>query len=314
MQANDVRRIAVVGAGLMGHGIALEFALAGYDVRLHDRTDELLARATGTIRSSLSLLQGHGLTTSEAAADAASRIRMGTRLDDLVADADVVIEAATEHLEIKLAIFGELDRLCPPRTILASNSSSFMPSKVAAATKRADRVLVAHYFNPPYLVPLVELVRSSATSDDTVDGMHALLVGIGKKPTVVRGEVPGFIGNRLQAALYREALSLVQDGVASAQDVDAVIRYGFGRRLAAAGEIEIFDLAGLDTILTALGEIMPDLYSQPEPPRILREKVAQGRLGAKSGAGFYEWTPDSAADARARIARALVEMNRWDKS
>jgi 3-hydroxybutyryl-CoA dehydrogenase len=177
MHATDVHRIAVVGAGLMGHGIALEFALAGYDVRLHDRSDELLSRATVTIRSSLALLEAHGLTTREKAEAGVSRIRLGTSLADLVADADLVIEAATEDLEIKLAIFGELDRLCPPEAILASNSSSFMPSKMAAATTRANRVLVAHYFNPPYLVPLVELVPSSATSGETVACMHAHLTG-----------------------------------------------------------------------------------------------------------------------------------------
>jgi len=229
-----------------------------------------------------------------------------------VADADVVIEAVTEDLEIKQETFRRVDELCPPHTIIASNSSSFMPSKVAAVTRRADRVLVAHYFNPPFLVPLVELVRSPATSDETVAVMHDLMSGIGKRPTVVQRELPGFIGNRLQAALYREALALVEAGVASPSDVDAVIKNGFGRRLAIAGEFEIFDLAGLDTCLNAFNEIMPDLYSLPQPPQILRDKVSQGDLGVKSGRGFYAWTPESAAQARLRIGKALIEMARWD--
>jgi len=286
MKAADVHRIAVIGAGLMGHGIALEFAIAGYDVRLCDQNEELLGSARDRIAASWALLESHGLVKQETGQEAISHIGLDADLQATAEGADVVIEAVTEDLEIKLDIFRELDRICPPHTIIASNSSSFMPSKVAAATNRADRVLVAHYFNPPYLIPLVELVRSAATSDETFEVMRDLLIGIGKRPTVVQRELPGFIGNRLQAALYREALALVEAGVASAADVDAVIKNGFGRRLAVAGEFEIFDIAGLDTVLNAFIEIMPDLYSRPEPPQILRDTVGRGDLGAKSGRGF----------------------------
>src|SRR4051794_23952204 len=245
MKPGEVRRITVVGGGLMAHGIALEFALAGHDVRLADRSPDLIQRATDTIRTSLTLLESRQLVTADQSAEARSHIRLGTELPELAGDAGLVIEAVTEDLEIKQDVFRELDRLCPPHTILASNSSSFMPSKVAAVTQRPAQVLVAHYFNPPYLLPLVELVRGPATSDATVQIVYDLLVSIGKKPTIVQREAPGFIGNRLQAALYREALALVQEGIASASDVDNVIKYGFGRRLAIAGEFEIFDLAGL---------------------------------------------------------------------
>jgi len=164
----------------------------------------------------------------------------------------VVIEAVFEQLELKLEVFEQLDRLCPARTVLASNSSTLWPSKLAAATRRPAQVLIAHYFNPPYLLPLVELVRNPATSDATVDTMYGLLTRVGKKPAIVQKEVVGFIGNRLQAALFREALSLVERGIASAEDVDTVVKNGFGRRYAAAGPFEIWELAGWDFILAAL--------------------------------------------------------------
>jgi 3-hydroxybutyryl-CoA dehydrogenase len=169
-------------------------------------------------------------------------------------------------------------------------------------------VLIAHYFNPPYLLPLVELVRHPATSDATVATMHDLLTKVGKKPAIVQKEVVGFIGNRLQAALFREAISLVERGIASAQDVDTVVKNGFGRRYAAAGPFEVWELAGWDFILAASRYLTPTLESSSEISALLQEKVARGELGTKTGQGFYEWTPESVEALKKRIGQALATI------
>ena len=201
-----------------------------------------------------------------------------------------------------------MDELCPERTILASNTSSLLPSKLASATRRPDKVLVTHYFNPPHLLPLVEVVRGDKTSDETVNTVYDLLTRVGKSPVIIQKEVPGFVGNRLQAALFREAISLVAKGVASPQDVDMVIKSGFGRRLATAGVFEVWELAGWDLILTIAENLQPELESSPTVSPLLRERVERGELGTKTGKGFYEWTPDSAESLRERIAQVLTTL------
>jgi 3-hydroxybutyryl-CoA dehydrogenase len=234
-------------------------------------------------------------------------------LKDVVADADVVVECVFENLELKRQVFQELDNLCPERTILASNTSTLLPSKLASATRRPDKVLVTHYYNPPYLLPLVEMVRGEKTSEETITTMHALLTKVGKSPAIVEKEVPGFIGNRLQAVLVQEALSIVQQGIASPHDVDAVIKNGFGRRLAVAGVFEIFDLAGWDLVLAALQYLGPDAERSMDIRSFLEEKVERGELGVKTGKGFYEWTPDSIEALRQRIARGLITVAQLSK-
>ena len=292
----------------MGHGIAQEFALAGYDVHLNDLTEEKLRQAADTVRDNLEMLVGMGLVSRSQADSAPSRLHTTTALSEAVREADVVIEAVFEDLVLKQRIFTELDRACPKRTILASNTSTFMPSKLASATRRPGKVLVTHYFNPPHLLPLVEVVPGKETSDETVTAITDLLTKVGKRPALVQKEVPGFIGNRLQAALIREALSLVEQGVATPQDVDTVVKNGFGRRLSCAGPFEIFDIAGWDLVEAVVSQLFPEIDSSPEVPRWLREKVERGELGVKTGKGFHEWTPESAEALRRRIAQALVDI------
>ena len=312
MEADAIQTIAVVGAGLMGHGIAQEFGHAGYEVRLHDLNDEKLNRALANIRANLETLQRVGLLRQDEISPILENIHTGTELADMVSDADVVIEAVYEDLELKRSVFQELDQLSPPHTILTSNTSTLMPSLLAAATARPDRVLVTHYFNPPYLIPLVEIVPGPDTSDEVVSVVRDLLLKVGKRPAIVQKEVPGFIGNRLQAALLREAISLVEHGVATPKDIDIVIRNGFGRRLASAGIFEVFEMAGWDLVLAASKYLLPHLESSREPSPLLQQHVEQGKLGVKTGEGFYKWTPDSAEALRRRSARALVEIAKWD--
>jgi 3-hydroxybutyryl-CoA dehydrogenase len=310
MTTSSIQRIAVVGAGLMGHGIALELAAYGYDISLHDRDQSQLERARGGIAEGLARLVDIGRITPEEAAGTPARIAMEIDLRSAVAGADLVIEAVSEDIEVKRTVFRDIDAWAPRHAILASNTSTFMPSLLAAATTRPEQVLVAHYFNPPYLLPLVELVRGERTSDQTVATMRSLYEGIGKSPAVVQREAPGFVGNRLQMALLREALAIVDAGIASPRDVDTIIRTSFGRRLAVAGVFEVFEAAGWDLTLAVADQLFPAIDRSPEPPLSLREKVARGELGLKTGKGFYEWTPEEAAALRNRISNALAAIAR----
>jgi 3-hydroxybutyryl-CoA dehydrogenase len=310
MSDTSIRRIAVIGAGLMGHGIALELAAYSYDVNLQDRDQSALERARGSIAEGLARLVDIGRITPDAAATAPSRIAMGTDARAAITDADLVIEAVSEDLELKRGLFHDLDAWAPPHAILASNSSSFMPSLLAGATDRPDRVLVAHYFNPPHLLPLVELVRGEQTSDVTIASMHALYRGIGKRPAVVQREAPGFVGNRLQMALLREALAIVDAGIATPEDVDTIIKSSFGRRLAVAGVFEVFEAAGWDLTLAVASQLFPAIDRSDEPPPSLRQKVARGELGLKTGKGFYAWTPEEASALRQRISEGLAAIAR----
>jgi 3-hydroxybutyryl-CoA dehydrogenase len=313
LKVEDIRKISVIGAGLMGHGIAQEFALAGYDVRMHDLDATKLLAAEKSIDTNLAMLTNLGVITSKQADSTRHHIVVHTALRDAVQESDVVIEAVFEDLTLKQGIFRHLDELCPARTILASNTSTLLPGMLASATHRPDKVLVAHYFNPPYLLPLVEIVPHGRTSEETVLTLHGLLVKIGKTPVMVQKEVPGFIGNRLQAALFREALSIVENGVASPEDVDTVIKNGFGRRLAAAGVFEIWEIAGWDLISAICANLFPSLESSSRVPALLTDMVERGELGTKAGKGFYEWTPGSVQALKQRITRMLTTIAREKK-
>ena len=316
MDHSPIERIAVVGAGLMGHGIAQEFALAGYQVRLHDLSDDRLEKALKSIRANLQKLVSLELLEHARIEPAIASISASTDLDRAVSGTELVIEAIVEDLAAKHTLLRLLNKFCSAETIIASNTSSFMPSRLAEVASRPDRLLVAHYFNPPYLIPLVEIVPGPDTSSETVMTVVGLLQQVGKKPVVLRKEAIGFVGNRLQFAMFREALAIVAAGIADPEAVDQVVRFGFGRRLAAAGPFEVFDLAGLDTILAVATQIFPELdVSNPSGqtvPALLSRKVAQGDLGVKSGRGFHEWTTHKADELRNRLTRALIrsESNR----
>jgi len=307
MNMDDIRRITIVGAGLMGHGIGQEFAVAGYEVTLHDLSDEILEKALQDIGRNLKMLVDFGLVSEEQLRTASEAVHLNANLGEAVATSDMVIEAISEDLNVKRQVFATLDKACPANTILASNSSSFLPSQMASATGRPDKVLVTHYFNPPYLLPLVEIVRSPITSDETVSTVYELMLGIGKRPAIVQKEVPGFIGNRLQMALIRECLSIVEKGIASAEDVDTVVKNGFGRRLAVAGPIEVFDIGGWD-IIHGLRQLFDDIESSPGLSQLVTDMVERGDLGVKTGSGFYDWTSESTEEARRRIAKGLVTI------
>lgn len=306
VDANKIQRIAIIGAGLMGHGYAQEFALAGYPVQLHSRSDTSLQKAMQNIQRNLQLLTTMGALTPQQTEGVPSKIHMTPVLKDAVENVDLVIESVYEDLALKQQIFRDLDALCPSHTILISGTSTLPLSELQSATNRPDQVLLVNYSNPPYLVPLVEVLRNERTSDETVTTVCDLLTRIGKRPVVIQQEIPGFIANRLQGALLREALWLVQKGVVTPQDIDTIIRGGIGKRWAVAGPFEIFDLAGWDLVEDVASWLFPVLAISPAVPPIVTQKVQQGALGVKTGKGFYEWTPETADALRQRIATAFI--------
>ena len=311
MNAFGIRSVAVIGAGLMGHGITIEFALAGYDVRLHSRSEESLERARRMMRDSLERLHDLGRIPEQQAESVPDGVRMSTEMGELVGDADLVIESIYEDIDTKTDLFAQLDDLCPDRTILASNTSSFLPSRLAVATTRPDKVINAHFLNPPFFVPLVEVVPTEETSEETTSVVMELLTSLGKQPILVKREAPGFVASRLQMALLREALWLVENKVASAEDVDKAINAGLGRRWATAGVLQVLEVAGWDLISRVAADVFPHL-SNADDPALLREMVERGNIGVKAGKGFYDWTPEQTEDLRRRIARGLVEIDKLD--
>lgn len=311
MDTSDIRSVAVIGAGLMGHGIAVEFALAGYGARLHSRSEESLERARGMIGDSLERLRDLGSVSEHQTETLPDRVRMSTDLGEVVVDADLVIESIYEDIDAKTELFAQLDELCPDRTILASNTSSFLPSRLAAATTRPEKVINAHFLNPPFFVPLVEVVPTAQTSEETTRVVMELLTSLGKQPILVEREVPGFVASRLQMALLREALWLVENEVASAEDVDTAISAGLGRRWATAGVLHVLEVAGWDLISRVAADVFPHL-SNANDPAVLHDMVERGDSGVKAGKGFYEWTPEKAEELRRRIANGLVEIDKLD--
>jgi 3-hydroxybutyryl-CoA dehydrogenase len=261
----------------MGHGIALELAAHGYDVRLYDSDPEQLARAEQRVADSLHLLHDSGNLTADQVATARQQLRRVGDLAAAVADVDLVIEAVVENLAVKQAVFRALDELAPATAIFASNTSSYMPSSLAAVTTRPERVVVTHYFNPPHLLPLVEIVPGPATSPDTTAALKRLYESIKKSPVVLRGEILGFVGNRLQTALLREALALIEADIATPADIDTIIRTGFGRRLALAGVFEVRDLSGWDVSITVHEELAPAISAATGVPPVLFEIAAAAR-------------------------------------
>jgi 3-hydroxybutyryl-CoA dehydrogenase len=294
--------IGVVGGGLMGHGIAYLLAAGGHTVGLFEPSAEVRASLPQRLRSIVDLL---GSDTA-----ILDRITTHERLADAVGTAGVVFEAAPEKLELKQRIFAELETLTTSDAILASNSSAIPSTEIGRNLKRRERDVGTHFWNPPHLVPLVEVIQTEWTADDVVRRTIELLAAAGRKPVHVRRDIPGFIGNRLQHALKREAIALVASGVCDAETIDTVVKSGFGARMAVLGPMEQSDLVGLDLTLDISNVLVADLDRSSGPNPFLQEKVKAGKLGMKTGEGFRTWTPEQANEVRERLRRYLAEQAR----
>jgi len=290
-------RIAVVGAGLMGHGIAQVFALAGHDVTIYD-----------SIVTSLDTVKTRILTNLKELGDDQKAVERVTPVSDLaqaVRDADYVVEAVLEDLPLKQKMFAEIESYVRPDTILASNTSVIPITRIMEGLKQRERALGTHWWNPPYLVPLVEVIETQWTSRPAIDFTMKLHAAAGKKPAHVKKDVPGFIGNRLQHALWREAVALVEHGICDAETVDTVIKSAFGRRLAVLGPLENADMVGTDLTLAIHRTVLPDIDSRPRPSPYLEKLVKDRKLGFKSGEGFRKWSPEQQAALRSKVLQHL---------
>ncbi len=310
MALEDIRRAVVVGTGLMGPGIAYTLAAAGCQVQIYGRTPESVARGLRSVKVAVAtMVEGECLLQSEGDA-ILERVRGTSDLEAAVAEADLVTESIAENAGAKQELFDRVERACPPQTLLTSNTSGLPATLLASVLKRPERFAVTHYWNPPHLMPLVEVVKGEKTSEDTIAWLLALLSVAGKMPVVVRKDTPGQLGNRLFHALIREAYYVVQEGIASPEDVDRAIKFGLGRRFPVYGTLEHLDLNGLDMALAIQSYMCRALCNDTEPARVLREKVATGDLGLKTGRGFYDWQQlDAQAIVRRRDA-FLVELLR----
>jgi 3-hydroxyacyl-CoA dehydrogenase len=300
--------VTVVGAGVMGHGIAQLFATAGAEVRLHDVDAGRLEGALREVERSLDLLVEEGVLEASAAAGARARIHPTTDLDDALRDARLVTECIPELLDAKHALFARVERVVAPDALVVSNTSTFPIARLAEGVVHPGRMAITHYFNPAQLVPLVEVVPHPAMPPGRVGQVMEILLAIGKRPVLLRKDVPGFVANRLQAALVREALHLLQTGVASAEDIDTVLTEGPGVRWPFLGPVEMVDLGGLDVWRRVIDNLAPGLCRDERAPVILRDLVERGDLGAKTGAGFHDYSGGKAAARMRRRDRALVRL------
>jgi 3-hydroxybutyryl-CoA dehydrogenase len=291
-------RIAVIGAGLMGHGVAYLFAAAGHDVRVQDPVSAARETLPRRLRDICDLLG-----TEQAVAD---RVTAGDSIEWAAKDAGVVIEAALEQLPLKREIFAELERVAPPDSILASNTSALPITRIAEGLKTRHRIVGSHFWNPPHLVPLVEIVMMGPENRPAAERLASLLRAAGRHPVLVNRDIPGFIGNRLQHAMKREAIALVAAGICDADTIDDVVKQGFGARLGVLGPMEQSDLVGLDLTKNIHDTLIPDLDVTPMTHPYLKALVEKGELGMKTGKGLRSWKPGEADAVRDRLRRALV--------
>jgi 3-hydroxybutyryl-CoA dehydrogenase len=292
MELDDIRRIGVVGAGLMGHGIAQVFASAGYEVALYDVDTATLNAAKDRIAGNFRPFIELELAVPEDIDRCLERITLCRTLSALSQGAHVIIEAILEDLGLKQATYAEIEAHAGPETLLASNTSAISITQISEALKVKGRFMGTHFWNPPHVLPCVEVIRGRHTEDGPFETVYALMEKVGKVPVRVLKDVPGFLGNRLQHAMWREAVSLCESGIASAEDIDKVVKYGFGARMPFIGPLETADLAGLKLTHDIHQYLFPYLENARTASPLLGKLVADGATGVKAGKGFYEWSPE----------------------
>jgi len=305
-----IKNITVIGSGTMGHGIAQLCAESGLKVNIYDISIENLNKGFENIKKNLSMLVNNGKFTKEESEEILKRISLVRVLKDAVSDVQLVIECIAENLVIKQKVYGELDSLCDPSVILASNTSGLSPSDISKYLKHPERMVVAHFWCPPELIPLVEVVPGEKTSKEVVEKTAEWITAIGKQPVKMKKECLGFIGNRMQLALLREAMYIVEQGFADIEEVDKAVEYGLGRRLPVTGPLCSADLGGLDIFNNIATYLFKDLCNSTEPSKLLKDKVEAGNLGSKSGKGFYDWNTENLEKKqkeRADVTSILLE-------
>ncbi|AMM95627.1 3-hydroxyacyl-CoA dehydrogenase family protein [Peribacillus simplex] len=305
-----IKKVAIIGSGVMGSGIAQSFAVSGYFVTINDIKEELLYHAQNRISENLSLLIEEGVLTDEEKQAALANITYSVDLKGAVRDADFIIEAIPEVIELKLNLYEQMEEMIKPDAIVASNTSTFPISQLMGNASFADRMVITHFFNPGHLVPLVEIVQHDETKPEIVKATMDLMRKIGKSPILLKKEIAGFIANRLQTALMREAFYLLKEGVADAEDIDTAITAGPGFRWAFTGPIEIADFGGLDTWQRVFDNVSPVLDQSKGAPDLIRDLVAKGKLGTKSGEGIFTYEESTVSQKINERDRHFIKLGK----
>jgi 3-hydroxybutyryl-CoA dehydrogenase len=309
----DVKRVAVAGTGMMGPGIAATFALAGKEAVIVSRTAEGAAKGVATAQGLVATLAANGLADPAQAKAAQGRFSPSHDPEAAVKSVQLFVESIAENLAIKQDYFARLDAAAPD-TILCSNTSGISITEIAAKCKKPERVFTTHFWNPPYLMPLVEVIMGRRSDRAMAEGVVALLKACGKVPVLVRKDVPGQLGNRIQHAMIRECMYIVQEGIASAEDVDLAVKAGVGLRFPVYGVFEHADLVGLELVKAVQDYVVPDLGKAQGATPIHNEKITKGETGAKVGKGFLDWPAGKAEQVRARRDAFLMEFLRLERA
>lgn len=310
MPENDTQIVAVVGAGTMGPGVAATIASRGIKVRLYDIKPEVLDRARGTVETTYETLLGAGFLTQDQAARGKEGLTFTLDEKEAMEGADFVIETIPEDLEIKQSFLRQAEQLVSEKTILASNTSGIPITKLSEVCRQPGRVIGMHWSNPPYIIPVIEVIRGAKTDDATVKATRKLVKRLDMIPVDVLRDVPGFVENRILYAIMREALHLLDQKVASAEDIDAIVKWGIGYKLSVIGPLELLDVAGLDIYHSVASYLNADLNASSEVSPIIRDKVAKGELGIKTGKGLFEYQSDEIPALMKRRMRLLLNAKR----
>ncbi len=308
MKPEDIKNVVVIGTGMMGPGIAYTMASVGCTVTIWGRTDESMERGINSCRNIIKTLSEEKIITGDEGTEALARITGSTHLDNAVAKSDLITESIVEDVEVKKQLFARVENACPSHTIMTSNTSGLPATQIAGALKSPERFAVTHFWNPPHLMPLVDVVKGEKTSNETIDTLVTLLTQAGKKPVVVLKDTPGQLGNRLFHALVREGIYIVQQGIASVEDVDTAISNGFGRRTPVYGALEHQDVVGLDMVYAIQSYMCEALCNETKPAGFFKDLVTSDNLGAKSGKGFYDWSKRDVNQTIERRDKFLIEL------
>ncbi len=305
------KRVAVLGAGKMGLGIAQLFATQGHEVTViyvYDDKTRIDARAV-LLENLHILVKNEVLTESEIPA-IMERIRFVDTMEEAADATDIVFECIVEKLEVKQEYFVKMDQIFPVATILATNTSAIGITEIAEKSVHKERIIGTHYWNPAYLVPLVEVIRTKYVSEQVVKDTYDLLKAAGKHPVIVKKDVPGFLANRMQHALFREALSIIEQDIADPQDVDDAIKYGFGMRLGICAPVEVMDMGGLDLTFNIHEYLFPHIENRTTPSKLLTDNIAAGNLGFKTGRGLMTWSEEDIKKANTELTEGLIKVAR----
>lgn len=308
-----MEKLSIIGCGTMGHSIALAAAWARIDVKVFGMHEQDIEKADKGLWNKLQVMVENDLFSMEEAKDIRKRITLLTSLQEVVQNATYIIEAIPEVIEQKHKLYKELEQLVDDTTVIASNTSGFTPTKLAEGSIHQNRFIVTHFWNPGHLIPLVEVVKGTQTDQDTIDRSMTLLKEMNKQPILIHKEVLGFIGNRLQYALFREAQSLLDQGVASKEDIDAAVTYSIGRRLPVTGPLMTADMGGLDVFSAISNYLFEDLSTATKSGNILSGLVNEGKLGDKSGEGFYVWDKATSKTINAKREQMLIHFLKFDQ-